>query len=518
MVEMSFANGTAGSPQASQQPVSRVDVRPRWPARLASAALLLALGLLVSACALYLSEAAFLDHIESSVLIVGWQYLRGMPMYGIENGAPHFATYYGPLTYLAPLPALLLFGRTITAAKLVFVLAPIAATAIMALHVRRLGPASTRATLLLLIAGLLSLGIPSFWLRPDPLEMLLVTIAVALGAGGAGAMVVGLCLGLAVNLKIHAFLYFTPVLFELLQRRGWRHAGLAIAISGVVFLLPFLAHGISLTDYRFGLAQQIGARSVDRALVWSFLLWLVLLTVPLLTGLATAGPSVSRYDRQYVWAVVGTLVLLGYPATFPGAGPYHLLPLIPVVADAFGRLRPHHPVPVLVPLALLTVGLFNSSQALVTIKDVTGMNAAAQEAIRLADSNPAVVVQVGYGKSSQGYKLSQLSRTLLSLNGQPALIDGQILMELNVLGIDGSKRWVPLVGDCQVKVWLLPHDEEPFSVGSYYNDELIFPAGFRAAFHARYHRELEGSHFDLWRCNSNVGDPPKGARDQQGPN
>src|ERR1700722_4081659 len=106
-----------------------------WPPLIASVSLFLALGLLVSAGALYLCQAAFVDHIESSVLIVGWQYLHGMPMYGIDSGAPHFATYYGPLAYLAPLPALLLFGPGVTSAKLIFVLAPLAAAALLAWHV-----------------------------------------------------------------------------------------------------------------------------------------------------------------------------------------------------------------------------------------------------------------------------------------------------------------------------------------------------------------------------------------------
>ena len=471
-----------------------------------SAGLFLALGLLVVECALYLSQAAFVDHIESSVLIVGWQYIHGMPMYGIESGAPHFATYYGPLAYLAALPGVLLFGPGITSAKLVFVLAPLAALAILARHVRQRGPASARATLLLLTSGLLSLGVTAYWLRPDPLEMLLVTAAVVLGAGVTGAFGVGICLGLAVNLKVHAFLYFAPVLFDLLQRRGWRHAALAIGISIVVFLLPFLAHGISLADYRFALAQQVGARSIDPHLVVLWLYWSLLLAVPLIAGLTTAGPDVSLADRRYTWAAIVTLAVLGYPATFPGAGPYHLMPLIPVLADAFGRLRPRHMVPVLAPIALFAVGVGAFGRAVVMLVGRGGMNAAAQEAVLLADSRPGVSVQVGYGHTLEDYELSQLSRTLLSLHGRPALIDGQVLMELAVAGIDGSQRWIPLLRDCRVVLWVIPRGEEPFTLGTFYNAAPPFDAAFRTEFHAAYRLEHSGPRFDVWECDGRTGD------------
>jgi hypothetical protein len=200
------------------------------------------------------------------------------------------------------------------------------------------------------------------------------------------------------------------------------------------------------------------------------------------------------------------LILLGYPATFPGAGAYHLLPLLPILADAFCRLRPHRPLPLLVPFALLASGLANAGVVLGMILALTGLDAAAQEAVRLAAANPGISIQVGYGKTERSYKGSQLARALLSLQGRPVLIDAQVLMELRYIGIDGSRRWLPLVDACGQDGWLIPHNETPFTVQSFYDLKPVFDDAFRTAFQMNYHLRQTGQYFDLWRCNTAAGD------------
>jgi hypothetical protein len=56
------------------------------------------------------------------------------------------------------------------------------------------------------------------------------------------------------------------------------------------------------------------------------------------------------------------------------------------------------------------------------------------------------------------------------------------------------------VKECQVRRWILPRDEPPFSMGSYYNDVQIFNADFREAFHARYRIIGISEHFATWEC------------------
>src|SRR5690348_3632891 len=79
-----------------------------------SALIFLGIGVAASAlaiqCAEYLSLGAYLDHIEGDIIIIAWRYVQGAPIYEMRDGAPHFATPYGPLAYLGEIPGLLLFG------------------------------------------------------------------------------------------------------------------------------------------------------------------------------------------------------------------------------------------------------------------------------------------------------------------------------------------------------------------------------------------------------------------------
>ena len=71
------------------------------------------------ACWAYLGLGAYLDHIEGSVVVSGWEYIsNGMPLYQLQDGVPRFATYYGPLSYLveALVPAAVKASASPTAA------------------------------------------------------------------------------------------------------------------------------------------------------------------------------------------------------------------------------------------------------------------------------------------------------------------------------------------------------------------------------------------------------------------
>jgi hypothetical protein len=74
-------------------------------------------------------------------------------------------------------------------------------------------------------------------------------------------------------------------------------------------------------------------------------------------------------------------------------------------------------------------------------------------------------------------------------------------MELNKTGIDGSRRWVPYLTQCQVERWIMPRGEEPFAVRSYFYDKvLLFDDAFRQAFLANYRLVAESDHFTVWEC------------------
>jgi hypothetical protein len=448
-------------------------------------------------CYEYLFSGAYLDHIEGNVVISGWQYIHGAPLYETQDGAPRLATYYGPLAYLVEVPALLLFGATVTASKLTSMLALLGTVAMMSAYFIRHPPSNeARHGIFLLVAALLLFSPKSFWVRPDPIETLLVAGAVVSTASRRRPLWVGICIGLAVNLKIHAFFYFLPTLADMWWIGGCRPILIVARSSVVIFMLPFLAPGISLDDYIGELGQQIGGRAPTSAqLPWT-LISLALLLLPMAAPLA-----VQRQPRRttvYASATLATVALLLYPATFPGAGAYHFLPLVPVLADLRHRLWPKGMDVELTTFIILFVAWLPVQYTLQTLAAERGSDLVGAEALSAARKSP---VQAGYGDNRQSYELSQLSKTVLSLNSYPALLDAQVLMELRQIGIDGSARWIPYLRECRIRQWLLPRGERPFAIASYfYDDRAVFSERFRQAFLDNYKIIETTKYFDVWEC------------------
>jgi len=471
-----------------------------WPIRLRSALVLIGLaaafGGLTAECVRYLCLGAYLDHIEGNIIISSWEYARGDPLYAFESGMPRFATFYGPLAYLAPLAALLLGGAGIAMSKFASLAALLGTVALMGWHWRRARRTGRSAhAMFFLLAALLLFSPMSFWVRPDPLETLLVAAGVACAAS---TLLLGICIGLAVNLKAHAFIYFLPMLVELAWTAGWRSMMRTGCCAGIVFALPFFAPGISMHDYLAGIAQQVGDRGQSASQLVPVLVYAAVLSLPVALGLPSPGRA-SR-DRAYAAAALCALALLFYPATFSGAGAYHFLPLVPVLAEARHRLRPEGLGVEFAPFLILFFAALATEHTLRTMQDRQGWAEVADEALGLAQAQTGPV-QIGYGDNRRSYEVGQLARTKLALNGQAPVIDAQILMELRQIGIDGSRRWVPELVQCQIARWLLPTGEEPFATRSYFYDGApLFGPEFRRAFFEHYRLAETGAHFSIWEC------------------
>ncbi|HWB49027.1 MAG TPA: hypothetical protein VG651_07945 [Stellaceae bacterium] len=444
---------------------------------------------------------AYLDHIEGNIVIGGWLWWAnwptgGAPIYALQDGYAQFANIYGPLAYLAALPGLWLCGPGIVASKLPAGLALLATIGLTAYRLRRAAPMTVVQGMFLLVAGFAALSPMSFWTRADPFEALLVAGGLA---AAASPIAVGLCIGLAVNCKIHAFLYFLPVLWELWSRRGRRAAPLLIAAALAAFLTPFLLPGISLHDYLAILAQQVGGRTRGDALLLPVAAYGIAFALPVLLPLCRH--ALPREARHYAVATLITLALIAYPATFPGAGPYHFLPLLPVLAEARRRLAPTGVGSEFAVFPLLFFAAVTTPIALGQLAERQDWHAYAAEALALAREAPPGTVDIGYGDNKRSYEIAQLAKAELSLHGYPRAVDAQILMELRKTGVDGSRRWIPYLTDCRVRRWLLPRGEAPFAVNSYFYDNgAVFGPAFRDAFTASYRPVRDRGHFTVWEC------------------
>jgi hypothetical protein len=135
--------------------------------------------------------------------------------------------------------------------------------------------------------------------------------------------------------------------------------------------------------------------------------------------------------------------------------------------------------------------------------DHRGEAALADEALALARQSPTSAIHMGYGDNPRSYMVSQLAKAVLALHGFPALIDAQVLGELDYVGVDGSRRWIPYLRDCRIERWLVPKGERPFALVSYYyDDHPLFDADFRRAFTENYRLVDSSKNFDIWQCRA----------------
>jgi hypothetical protein len=290
----------------------------------------------------YCLSSAFWDHNESTVGIQSWMFWRGDAVYQNLVTEQRYSAPYGPYVYIIVGLCQGLTGPGVLATKLMPCAAGAAAIILFWLALRR--SVSTRVALLftcLLAALSLRLGPFAFWSRPDPFLLLCVTtgLVVAARKGLANTVLLGVALGVAINLKIQSALYFIPIAMIAI-RNGFDLAALAnaAAIALAVTILPFLVFPqIALGNY-LGILRLVGKRGFGFLEYRLSLEWLVTVSLPLAgaflfhqTTSDKRPDALDANDRRVLGSILVAAVAILIFASKLGAGPHHFLPLIPII-------------------------------------------------------------------------------------------------------------------------------------------------------------------------------------------
>ncbi|MFN2622612.1 MAG: hypothetical protein ABR611_07185 [Chthoniobacterales bacterium] len=290
----------------------------------------------------YCLSSAFWDHNESSFGIQSWMSWRGDAVYQNLLTEQRYSGPYGPYGYMVVGLCQGLIGPGVFATKFLPCIAGAATLGSFYLVLRRRTSARVGLLLTSLLAALaLRLGPFAFWSRPDPFLLLCVTtgLLAATRKSLANTVLLGIALGVAVNLKIDSALYFIPVAMIAIRTGFDRAALIKVAtIALVAIILPFiLFHQISLGNY-LGILRLVGKRNFGLLEFRLSLEWLVTLSVPLILGLRfykrTSQDRPNEMDvneKRYLAAIVVASVAILIFASKRGAGPHHFLPLIPII-------------------------------------------------------------------------------------------------------------------------------------------------------------------------------------------
>jgi hypothetical protein len=478
-------------------------------------------GYLVSSLS-YAIDPNFYDYAEPTMTAVGWLFQSGQPVYPAIDAAERYAHIYGPVAFMVHGVALSLFGPSIVVSKVLGAAAGIAGLALTCVAARsRVSLARALQLTGVLAVVLLMFRQYSFWTRPEPFQLAFVaaSLVCALRAGGRGGLAwaagAGVASGLLWDLKVTGPLYSLPIFALLRVRSGWRGAQVAGIVAAVVAVLPFLAFSnISLSNY-FGWMQLSANTGLQLSTLRQNLEWAMYLSVPLLVSCYIVPRQLRPYDTEW------RLVLLVLPiavsgvavaAAKPGAGPYHLLPFLPIVVyvcavhlERFNGSAADPAAPRLTAAFVLTAAVIAATQQghlFATMRDrrATGT---LEDIVRFAATHSGVI-EVGYGTT----EALTLERPSLVFRNNTYLLDQPAVREHQLAGLEVPRSTIEAIGACRVEYWLIPRGEAPFSGTNGYPSVLgkpLFPEAFRQVFHSRHRHVDTTKYFDVWRCDRGNG-------------
>lgn len=467
----------------------------------------------------YATDPQYFDAAEPTITAIGWLFQSGQPVYHQVDAAERYSHIYGPMAFIVHGFVLSTLGATIQTSKWVggvLALGALVLTFVVLQQETRRG----RALVLTGVAAVVLLGFRnySFWTRPEPLQVFCVAAALAAGHPRARTLtilVAGGAIGVLWNLKITGPLYSLPLFALLTFRHGGRSAAAASIVAAAVAALPFVMFSNVAFDAYVtwvGLSARTG---LDLAILRQNIEWAAYLTVPIVVAWYCT-PRDGNAGRAREWLavafVLGTAVIGVVAAgSKPGAGPYHLLPFVPIVVYLvasriatcellIGRAD-------VAPLAaaFLLVGVSTAvSQQMQFLQIMISRRAidVAAEIRRVAETHPGVV-QMGYAQNDP----ITFQRPVLVFRSNAYVLDQPAVGEHLLAGVGIPPATITALRQCRVDYWLLPRGESPFSGVNMYpavRFRPLFPASFRAAF-LQGHRLVDSTdHFDVWQCQKLV--------------
>jgi hypothetical protein len=478
-----------------------------------------------------LTTPAYTDHIQPQVAAVSWYFAEGHPLYHNATAPEAYSMLYGPYLYIITALSEKFLGPTIFFSKFPSIVASGVTLVVLFIvfHKRTTTPRALLASGLY-AALMVALGCFMWTVRSDAFLCLFVAIGLwaALSKSKTAPILLGVVIGVCTNLKLHAFVYFLPLLW-LAARTGYTRKSWLVAGGGVMvaLALPFIAlPNVSLANYLWILRGAAG-HGLDRSLAWGNLAWAGSAIAVLLGWTTMVWMHNASATREYLRAQIPlfcmmalSLLLVLVPASKIGGGPYHLLPwLMPLLYMSIempsvrlsaveGRSRW---------TLALSAGVFSwllccfwsgsilcyfqiqtmSQQKAWAVSVKTDLNGILQH----QGKNYRILMGLGDNNSNKYPKM----RPWLVFAGEPIGFDSSALMDLQLGGIYRAdlRRLVAAMAAPDAHglplLWLIPKGTKPFSViSSYPRMGPLFDDDFRATFDQMFQWSASTEYFDLY--------------------
>jgi hypothetical protein len=470
----------------------------------------------------YLASPVLLDHVEPQMASISWYFCHGHPLFHDPDGGELYMMPYGPFAYALNGLVESSLGGSIFSGKLAGVVAiNFALLAVYGLFRKY----ASRSTAFIATGFVAAYWIGTCYLslsdRPDSFLILFVIVGLwaSMLPSWTGAMLLGLSLGICLNLKIHSPLYFLPLAcFALRAGMGWVRLFACGALALLLFLLPFLVvPNLSWNNFLWELSTT-AHEGYSADLFGKNLLWLGLALAPFLAlvgcSLVNNAATTRGILRQHGLSLASVLIAAGLLALLGsknGSGPPHLMPYVAVVVffglhlwrsglDASwrssGRFMAAGAVVLCCLLATFSYGYVKIYQAFRVLNGASATEAKSVETdildiLQRRGTDHLLLMGVGDKKS---YPQTYL-RELLVFHGMPMGITVVPIMDWKQAGVahpdlDRMREALAQSHPGKGIIWLIPKGTIPFS--------FVFNAEFRATFAKEYALRESTPYFDLY--------------------
>ncbi|RAU23264.1 hypothetical protein CU669_03695 [Paramagnetospirillum kuznetsovii] len=465
---------------------------------------------IVAVAVAYMLYQGYIDHGESAISAMAWKLMEGAQVYYPMDSPERISNVYGPVTFLWHAWPLALFGGTVSASKIAAMVAAVLMTP--ALFILTRGTGSMLGWIVAFLTAIYTVNVAfPVVIRPDALLTLVVAVAVFAAAkadtwGWRSTVIMAMAAGIAVDIKIHGFIYLAPIgLYHL--SGNWRRlpvmAIVAAAVAGLFFVMP----AFPLTNYLAWFGPMAGKE--NNWLVGWF--WeIALYYFPFLFVALGASRRLPVRETVYLGAYGLCVLLTVFPATKLGGGSHYFMPFLPMAADllrrvaALGQTRRQRIA--ITAMALLTLmGSFQAERRFFKRLEWGRSADVTADIADILDRHKDKRVQMTSGYVAATDATAPLSfhyyqwRNLPVYRGNPYTLDVGIMMELTKLGVPFPAEAVRRLASCHTQVWLVPKDGEPLNIKGYYNQQ-VFPQEARDAFFAHTRKVESSRYFDLWEC------------------
>jgi len=312
---------------------------------------------------------------------------------------------------------------------------------------------------------------------------------------------------LAVGFKVHAGVYFLPVVLLHCWERGFRTFSLISAVGAVVLAAPFAFDLFSLANLSEWFLVAAGKESemVPAAKVFRYLIFYLTPIAFFLAALRCSGQPLKKAEIAYFVVFVFSIFIVLIPAMKPGAGWYYFFPFFAIVIDIIVRFSAT--VARNKGIVLGGVGVLAAAILILSIPTQKRFLRALHwdearqitaEIAKIIAIYPGETIQMGAGDSLVGYNKT-LYKPLLAFAGYPYTFDVGLAIETSASGIALSKGVKARLENCHTQIWLVPTGESPFELTGYYGNH-VFDDSFKAVFRSRYEKRESFTFFDVWAC------------------